>query len=114
MVVAPLGSQRAVVSTTPLGQAIGGFFFLLIGIIAAVSVPQAGIILLFPIVVGIVFLLLGAMRISIPSQQVTFQGSGSTSAYEPTPKGFLKKCPRCGEEIPIASLFCSKCGATRN
>ncbi len=30
---------------------------------------------------------------------------------EKTPKGFLKKCVRCGREIPVASEQCSYCGA---
>lgn len=28
-----------------------------------------------------------------------------------TPKSFLRKCVKCGEEIPIASERCSSCGA---
>jgi hypothetical protein len=28
-----------------------------------------------------------------------------------TPKGFLKKCGKCGKEIPIAELECPHCGA---
>jgi len=28
-----------------------------------------------------------------------------------TPKSFLKKCIKCGEEIPIATEHCPKCGA---
>ena len=27
-----------------------------------------------------------------------------------TPRDFLKKCVKCGEEIPIASEYCPKCG----
>lgn len=27
-----------------------------------------------------------------------------------TPKGFLKKCAKCGKEIPVASEECSYCG----
>jgi len=30
---------------------------------------------------------------------------------EVTPESFLKKCVKCGEEIPIASDYCPKCGA---
>lgn len=30
-----------------------------------------------------------------------------------TPKGFLKKCVKCGREIPIASEECPYCGATQ-
>lgn len=28
-----------------------------------------------------------------------------------TPRSFLKKCVQCGKEIPIASDYCSLCGA---
>ena len=63
-------------------------------------------------------LALGAMGISIPQTQVTYQ-TGSTpsymragdSAYDYTPKSFLKQCPRCGQEVPIAALSCYHCGA---
>ena len=31
-------------------------------------------------------------------------------SYAKTPKGFLKKCVGCGEEIPVASEVCPHCG----
>jgi hypothetical protein len=31
-----------------------------------------------------------------------------------TPKSFLKKCVRCGKEIPIAELQCQYCGSKQN
>jgi hypothetical protein len=33
------------------------------------------------------------------------------STAEITPDSFLKKCAGCGERIPIASEYCSVCGA---
>ena len=33
---------------------------------------------------------------------------------EKTSKGFLKKCVRCGREIPVASEQCSYCGAKQS
>jgi len=37
-------------------------------------------------------------------KQPDYEGVGGT------PKGFLKKCINCGEEIPVASEACSYCG----
>lgn len=36
-----------------------------------------------------------------------------TYGYDNTPKSFLKQCPSCGEEIPIAALACYRCGAAQ-
>jgi hypothetical protein len=36
-----------------------------------------------------------------------------TYAYDNTPKSFLKQCPSCGEEIPIAALACYDCGTVQ-
>jgi hypothetical protein len=35
----------------------------------------------------------------------------SQGAYMQTPKSFLKKCVKCGREIPIASEECQYCEA---
>src|SRR2546425_2501693 len=34
-------------------------------------------------------------------------------AADNTPKSFLKQCPSCGEEIPIAALACYHCGTAQ-
>lgn len=134
----PPGATKAVIGTSPIQQIIGGIFAIIIGIVilaasSSFSVPPPaypgaptpaappfGLIGIIPIVFGIVLLALGAMGISIPQSQVTYQTSSSSSpsylragdsAYEYTPKSFLKTCPQCGQEIPIGALACYHCGA---
>jgi DNA-binding transcriptional ArsR family regulator len=36
-----------------------------------------------------------------------------TFVYDNTPKSFLKECPSCREEIPIAALACYHCGTVQ-
>jgi hypothetical protein len=121
-VVPPAGTQKAMIGPSPMSEIIGGFFAIVIGIIAGTSNPFFAPIAVIAIIIGIVMLALGAMGISIPSQQVVFQtapppgqaASGpSTTVYQETPKSFLKQCPVCGQEIPIAALACYKCGTVQ-
>jgi len=55
---------------------------------------------------GILGIIGGALCLSAPSE--------TTSAIAQTPSVFLKKCPNCGKEIPIASEECPECGAKRD
>jgi|YelNatPaOPRAMG01_1025707.scaffolds.fasta_scaffold03588_3 hypothetical protein len=52
---------------------------------------------------GILGIIGGALCLSAPSETMP---TGMQ-----TPSAFLKKCPNCGKEIPIASEECPECGA---
>ncbi|MEM3673657.1 MAG: zinc-ribbon domain-containing protein [Candidatus Bathyarchaeia archaeon] len=52
---------------------------------------------------GILGIIGGALCLSAPSAK--------TPTIAQTPNAFLKKCPNCGKEIPIASEECPECGA---
>jgi len=45
---------------------------------------------------------------------IAFIGTRQPGRQAITPKSFLKNCVGCGEEIPIASDYCPKCGAKQN
>jgi hypothetical protein len=128
----PPGATKAIIGSSPTAEIIGGIFAIILGIVilaasasfsspafpGAPAPPPFGLIGIIPILIGIVMLALGAMGISIPQTQVTYQTSSTPSymragdsAYDYTPKSFLKPCPRCGQEIPIAALACYHCGA---
>lgn len=51
---------------------------------------------------GILGIIGGILRLSAPSE---------TSVVTQTPRAFVKRCPNCGKEIPIASEECPECGA---
>ncbi|MEM3726670.1 MAG: zinc-ribbon domain-containing protein [Candidatus Bathyarchaeia archaeon] len=52
---------------------------------------------------GILGIIGGILCLSAPPE--------TTSTIAQTPSAFLKKCPNCGKEIPIASEECPECGA---
>ncbi len=138
-VVPPAGTQKATIGSSPTAEIIGGILFIGFGIVFIIatagiqspaapfpgaptpSPPPFGVIAVIPILIGIVLLALGAMGVSIPSQQVVFQTTPNPQAmsqptgiaYQETPKSFLKQCPVCGQEIPIAALACYKCGTVQ-
>ncbi len=66
--------------------------------------------------VGIVFfptiLLLYVLAFFFKSERINrFLSESGLKGAKVTPKTFLKKCPKCDTEIPIASEECSYCGA---
>jgi hypothetical protein len=66
--------------------------------------------------VGIVFfptvLLLYIISFSFKSPRINrFLLESGLKGVKAKPKAFLKKCPKCGTEIPIASEECQHCGA---
>ena len=108
-ITAPSGTQKALIGTTPLWQVVGGFFFIIIGLVAfsanSFFAPIAAIIVLM----GIVFLVLGLLGKPIYSQQVVYQQTPTTGDYR---SGATKQCPQCGTQLMAAALACYKCGAS--
>ena len=114
----PPGTSKAVIGQSPIGEVITGIFAIIIAIVSGSASSFFAPFAIIVGIVGVVLLALGAMGISIPQQQVTYQSSpqqyyrqASENAYNYTPPSFLKKCPRCGGEIPVAALACYHCGA---
>ena len=97
------------IGPTPLWQAVGGFFFIIIGVVAISAssffAPIGAIIILM----GVVFLILGLLGKPIFSQQVVYQTTPTPSVYS---AGAVKRCPQCGTELMSAALVCYKCGAS--
>ncbi len=70
---------------------------------------------------GLVFLVFGAASLVLafrpekPKTVETLSGSESPMptplAGGPTPASFLKACPNCGAENPLAGEKCRRCGA---
>ncbi|MDI6691684.1 MAG: hypothetical protein QME50_07500 [Candidatus Bathyarchaeota archaeon] len=86
-----------------------------------VWIPLTG--LLAPVLgpVGLIFILIGFIIWAFGLRQtwgaVRHAPSSNKEALErrapETPKSFMKKCVKCGREIPIASEQCPFCGQTQ-
>lgn len=64
------------------------------------------------IIVGaLILLVMSIAAFAGEKRPISVQEARSQSAFSTcTPKAFLKKCIKCGEEIPIASENCKYCG----
>ena len=109
--VAPLGTRRAVIGTSPTQQVISGVGMLMIGLVAAAANPFFYPIALIIIIMGTIVLAMGLMGKSIPQEQITFEGNygSGDQSYAPRPV-LMKRCSSCGAEIPMNALACSFCG----
>ncbi len=80
-----------------------------------VHIPNAIVNFLFPnIGLQIVVFLIYAFVDGFVARNSANWWKKPPEEYEPlqqTPQSFLKKCPNCGQEIPIASETCPHCGS---
>ena len=111
-VIAPRGTQRALVGSTPAYQALSGFFIIIMGFIFLSlfsGTPLSAFPLIF-ILFGAVLLILGLMGKPLMTQQVMFQ----TQSIEPdryAPQASVKWCRNCSAELLASAKVCYKCGA---
>ncbi len=89
---------------------MGGFFFIIIGLVFISVNSFFAPFALITILVGGVLLVLGLMGKPIMTEQVVFQTS-QTASYSPS--GPMKQCRVCGSEIIASALICYKCGASQ-
>lgn len=89
-------------------QAIGGFFFIIIGLVAFSTSSFFAPIALIIILIGGVSLILGLMGKPIMLQQVVFQTDRQASYG---PQSQVKWCRSCGSELLASARVCYKCGA---
>ena len=120
--VAPAGTQRALVGSTPMWQAVVGFLFIITGIFALSAssaftsdahIPGSSnfaLIASIPILLGVVLLVMGLLGKSIFTQQVVFQTNQSASY---APQSSVKWCRSCGSELLAPARVCYKCGAAQ-
>ncbi len=112
-VMAPAGTQRALIGSTPLYQAIVGFFMIIMGFIVlswSSMSPTFGAFALIPLLFGAVLLVLGLMGKPIMAQQVVFQTDQPASYGS---QASVKWCRSCGAELLASANECYRCGAAQ-
>jgi ribosomal protein L40E len=102
-------SQAQAISVFIVSMIFIGVFLL---ITATQSSPSSAVGFLMG---GLILLLVSVVTFSKGKRPISVREARSQPAFSTyTPKTFLKKCIKCGEDIPIASEKCRYCGAKQS